>query len=122
MAHGISDEAFGRSRKAITELDAHTLAALAHPTRIRIVAAIGPGGVTGDRLAATLADVSPDMCWHHAGILRKAGLVDRTRTTDGDRRSYVYRLVPEVFEGVGDRLNDPAFNYGPWSDTPLLHA
>lgn len=112
MVHGLTTAGVTRLRRAVTELDARTLAALAHPVRLRIVAAIGPGGTTGDRLASTLDDVSADMCWHHTAILRRAGLVARQRVTSGDRRSYVYRLDPDVFVGVADRLID-IDNYHP---------
>ncbi len=94
-----------------TVRDARIVRALANPVRLRLVAAIGPRGETGDRLAARFPELPPDMFAWHLWQLRECHLVSRTRATSGDRRLYVYRLDVAAFRALADRLTTPADSY-----------
>src|SRR5436309_12247979 len=77
-----------------TDLDA-TLAALADPTRRRVVEVLR----TAPRRASDLADeveMSRPALSRHLRVLRQSGLVDVDTLSD-DARGRVYRLRPERF-------------------------
>ena len=73
-------------------------AALADPTRLRIVDLLA----FGDRTAGELRDrlgVGSSLLAHHLGILDRAGLVSRSRS-EGDARRHYVRLGPGALSGV----------------------
>ncbi len=73
-----------------------TLAALADPTRRRVIDALR----SGPRRAGELAEVfriSPPALSRHLRVLRTRGLIEEERV-DGDARVRVYRLRRDRFE------------------------
>jgi len=79
------------------QLDA-TLAALADPTRRRVVDLLNRGPRPAGELAAT-AGVTPPVMSRHLRVLRKSGLVE-DRSVDHDARIRMYYLRPEPFAGL----------------------
>jgi len=76
------------------------LRALADPTRLRIVALLGPG----PRCVCSLREevgVAANLLSHHLRVLREAGVIEGTRRG----RWIDYRLQPEAFDAV-ERLLD----------------
>lgn len=71
---------------------AAVLAALAEPTRLRILFHLARGPLHVGRLAELL-DVPMVNMSHHLGVMRQAGLLDDEK----DGRKVVYRFRPEVF-------------------------
>lgn len=102
-------------------LDVKALGALAHPTRLRMIAAIGPGGISGDRLKAQFPDLPKDMFSWHLQALRRTDLVRRVRAATGDRRLYLYRLNLGAFAALAARVGEPDLHYLP-TDTSASHA
>ena len=88
-----------------------TLAALADPTRRRVVELLR----RQPRRAGELADafgMSPPAMSRHLRVLRTGGLVEEERH-DGDARCRVYRLRPEPFRDLASWIAEvEAF----WSD------
>ena len=78
-------------------LDA-TLAALADPTRRRVVDLLRQGPRRAGELAATFDASAPAMS-RHLRVLRASGLVEADMD-DADARLRVYRLVPEQFAAL----------------------
>jgi DNA-binding transcriptional ArsR family regulator len=76
------------------DLDA-TIAALADPTRRRVVDLLRKGPRRAGELAAG-ADTSAPAMSRHLRVLRTTGLVE-TESVDDDARVRVYRLRPEPF-------------------------
>lgn len=76
------------------DLDARVrrLAALADPTRLRIVDRLGLGDLSPSELAAALG-IASNLLAHHLGVLEECGLVARHRSY-GDRRRTYLRLDP----------------------------
>lgn len=72
-----------------------TLAALADPTRRRVVDLLRQGPMRAGELAATV-HTSPPAMSRHLRVLRATGLVEAA-TGEGDARLRVYRLRPEPF-------------------------
>jgi DNA-binding transcriptional ArsR family regulator len=72
-----------------------TLAALADPTRRRVVDLLRQRPMRAGELAATV-DTSPPAMSRHLKVLRATGLVEAA-TGEGDARLRVYRLLPEPF-------------------------
>ncbi len=72
------------------------LAALAEPTRLRVLDRLAQGplhvGALAELLGVPMVNLS-----HHLGVMRQAGLL----TDEKDGRRVVYRLNPDVF-GPGD--------------------
>jgi DNA-binding transcriptional ArsR family regulator len=68
------------------------LAALAEPTRLRVVDRLAHGplhvGALAELLGVPMVNLS-----HHLGVMRQAGLLDDTK----EGRRVVYRLHPDVF-------------------------
>jgi DNA-binding transcriptional ArsR family regulator len=80
-----------------------TLAALADPTRRRVVELLRKQ----PRRAGELADafgMSPPAMSRHLRVLRTRGLVEEAREEDGDARCRVYRLRPEPFRDLASWL------------------
>jgi DNA-binding transcriptional ArsR family regulator len=78
-------------------LDA-TLAALADPTRRRVVEALRQRPRRAGELAAAFRTSAPAMS-RHLRVLRTRGLVEEERDA-GDARARVYRLRPEPFRDL----------------------
>lgn len=74
------------------------LAALAEPTRRRVVELLGQGPRASGALADALA-VSPPAMSRHLKVLREGGLVDEARDP-ADNRVRVYRLRPEGLRAI----------------------
>lgn len=72
------------------------LAALAEPTRLRVLDRLAQGplhvGALAELLGVPMVNLS-----HHLGVMRQAGIVEDEK----DGRRVIYRLHPEVF-GPGD--------------------
>ena len=80
-----------------------TLAALADPTRRRVVDLLR----RQPRRAGELADafgMSPPAMSRHLRVLRTRGLVEEAREADADARCRVYRLRPEPFRDLASWL------------------
>ena len=89
-----------------------TLAALADPTRRRVVELLRRHPRRAGELAAAFG-VSPPAMSRHLRVLRTRGLVEEVREEQGDARCRVYRLRPEPFRDLASWLAEvEAF----WSD------
>lgn len=86
----------------VNYLDA-TLAALADPTRRRVVELLRERPRRAGELAAAVAASGPAMS-KHLRVLRTGGLVEEARAPD-DARVHIYRLRPEPFVALGDWIN-----------------
>lgn len=75
---------------------ARTFAALADPTRLRIVEHLLREGETPAGGLTRLADMSPPAVSRHLKVLHAAGLIERR--VDGTRRLYSAR--PEAMRGI----------------------
>ena len=75
-----------------------TLAALAEPTRRRVVDLLRDGPLRAGELAAALR-MSPPATSRHLRVLRSSGLVDVV-VDDGDARLRLYRLRQEPFSAL----------------------
>jgi len=80
--------------------DPARLRALAHPTRVRLLLALGDDGATVSQLSTRLATNKGNVA-HHLAVLERAGLArrGRTRTVRGGTEQY--------FERVARRLRTP---------------
>lgn len=77
---------------------ADTFAALAEPTRLRVVARLQAGPCRAGELAEAL-DITPPALSRHLRVLRSSGLVEEQH--DGaDARVRVYRLRPQPFAAL----------------------
>lgn len=86
----------------VNQLDA-TLAALADPTRRRVVELLRERPRRAGELAAATAASGPAMS-KHLRVLRAGGLVEEARD-EHDARAHIYRLRPERFAALGDWLD-----------------
>ncbi len=86
-----------------TNLDA-TLAALADPTRRRVVDLLRKRPRRAGELSAAF-DVSAPAMSRHLRVLRTRGLVEEERASD-DARARVYRLRPERFDELQTWLDE----------------
>ena len=94
----------------VNELDA-TFAALAEPTRRRVIELLRERPRPATELAAQVGTSGPAMS-RHLRVLRTSGLVAGERV-DHDARLHVYRLRPEPFDALREWLDEVrAF----WSD------
>jgi DNA-binding transcriptional ArsR family regulator len=84
----------------VNQLEA-TFAALADPTRFRVVQALRGGDKCAGELAASCSMSAPAMS-RHLRVLRKTGLIEvvQTERAHEDARLRVYRLRPEPFLSV----------------------
>ena len=80
--------------RADTDVDA-TLAALADPTRRRVVDLLRTGPQRAGELAAA-TQTTPAAMSRHLRVLRAEGLVD-VNLAETDARARIYRLRPEPF-------------------------
>ncbi|TNM38380.1 metalloregulator ArsR/SmtB family transcription factor [Nocardioides albidus] len=81
-------------------------AALADPTRLRIVDLLAVGDAASSELAAGLGTPS-NLLAHHLGTLEAAGLIERHRSEGDGRRSY-WRLVAAEVTPADASLATPA--------------
>jgi DNA-binding transcriptional ArsR family regulator len=81
-----------------------TFAALADPTRRRVVGLLRRGPQRAGDLAAAF-DMSAPAMSRHLRVLRKTGLVEE-EGLDEDARVRVYRLRPERFLAIRDWLDE----------------
>ena len=81
----------------MTGLD-HTLAALAEPTRRRVVELLLVRPRRPTELSDAI-DMSPPAMSRHLRVLRRTGLIEEERFED-DARVRVYRLRPEPFRDL----------------------
>jgi len=81
-------------------------AALADPTRLRVVEALRNRELCAGELAASCSMSGPAMS-RHLRILRRSGLIEvfQTQRTEQDARLRVYRLRPEPFRSVKDWID-----------------
>jgi DNA-binding transcriptional ArsR family regulator len=80
-----------------------TLAALADPTRRRVVELLRREPHRAGELAEAFGMSAPAMS-RHLRVLRTRGLVEETREEGGDARCRVYRLRPEPFRDLASWL------------------
>lgn len=80
-------------------------AALADPTRLRIVDDLAHGDASPTELRVLLG-IPSNLMAHHLGVLVDAGLVARRRSEADRRRSYL-RLVPDALDGLLPRGMTP---------------
>ena len=71
-------------------------AALADPSRLRVVDLLRLGDVSPKELQAAL-DMPSNLVAHHLAVLEREGLLTRHRS-EGDRRRSYLRLVPEALD------------------------
>ncbi|ALM18960.1 ArsR family transcriptional regulator [Mycobacteroides abscessus] len=74
-------------------------AALADPTRLAIVEALSIGDASPTELQARLSIPSSNLLAHHLGVLQSAGVVHKRRS-EGDRRRWYLRLIPQVLDSM----------------------
>jgi DNA-binding transcriptional ArsR family regulator len=81
---------------------------IAHPARIRLVAALADGGEASVGESAAMLGVSVYDASQHLAILRRAGVVSARR--QGRLRCYRLedRSVPMIYELVAGRLREEA--------------
>jgi ArsR family transcriptional regulator len=96
--------AFTEARKA-----AVMLAALAEPTRLRIVSHLIHGPHHVGRLAELVGTPMVNMS-HHLGVMRQAGLLEDEK----DGRRVVYRFRPGIFAEADDEGNLGTLVLGPF--------
>lgn len=79
-----------------------TANALSHPTRHRLLLALGAGSATVSQLANRL-EINKGNVAHHLGVLVAAGLVskDRTRTVRGGTEQYYRKEQARIEVGPG---------------------
>ena len=87
----------------VNQLDA-TLAALAEPTRRRVIDLLRERPRRATELAAGVGASGPAMS-RHLRVLRASGLVEEQRV-EHDARVHVYRLRPEPFVTLQAWLDD----------------
>lgn len=85
------------------------LAALAEPTRLRIVFHLARGPHHVSQLAELVGTPMVNMS-HHLGVMRQAGLLDDEK----DGRKVVYRFRPEVFTAGDGGETLGVLNVGPF--------
>ncbi|MEV0584665.1 metalloregulator ArsR/SmtB family transcription factor [Nonomuraea sp. NPDC050310] len=81
----------------VNDLDA-TLAALADPTRRKVIDLLRAGPRPAGELAAAV-EMSPPALSRHLRVLRAGGLVE-AHTDEDDARLRLYRLRPEPFTAL----------------------
>ena len=101
----MSTESFAAAAPAELDRRVRLHAALADPTRLRIVDELALGDASPTELQAVLG-ISSNLLAHHLGVLRAAGLVTRQRSEADRRRSYLL-LVPDALDGLLPRGTTP---------------
>ncbi|MGD0702944.1 MAG: helix-turn-helix domain-containing protein [Trebonia sp.] len=85
--------------------DVPSLQALAHPTRLALLEAIGLAGAMTATQASEVVGESPTACAYHLRMLARLGFVEEAGGGQGRQRPW--RLVPTGFT-VGEDPDDPA--------------
>lgn len=93
----MSTEPFGVAASEL-ERRVRVHAALADPTRLRIIDDLACGDASPTELQVLLG-ITSNLLAHHLGVLFDAGLVARRRSEADRRRSYL-RLVPDALDGL----------------------
>jgi DNA-binding transcriptional ArsR family regulator len=83
----------------------HTLAALADPSRRRVVDLLRKGPRPAGELAVAIRMSAPAMS-RHLRVLRTSGLVEETRADESDNRRRIYQLRQQPFAELHDWLAD----------------
>jgi DNA-binding transcriptional ArsR family regulator len=91
------------SRRALT--DVPSLQALAHPTRLALLEAIGLSGAMTATQASAVVGESPTACAYHLRMLARLGFIEEAGGGRGRERPW--RLIPTGFSIDGDP-DDPA--------------
>jgi DNA-binding transcriptional ArsR family regulator len=115
QALGRKPEGTGRH----TTID-RTLAALADPTRRRVVDLLRKKPHRAGELAAAF-DMTPPAMSRHLRVLRKTGLVEEDEV-EGDARVRLYRLRPEPFSGLRRWLDEVESFWGDQLASFKAHA
>ena len=97
-----------------------TLAALADPTRRRVVDLLRRRPRRAGELAAAF-DMSPPAMSRHLRVLRSEGLVEEERS-EGDARVRIYRLRPEPFRRLQGWLEQVETFWSDQLDAFKAHA
>ena len=106
-------------RRLTSELD-ETLAALADPTRRRVVDLLRKRPRRAGELAAE-SDVSAPAMSRHLRVLRQRGLIEEERVEE-DARIRLYRLSPRPFRDLQQWLDEVGEFWGDQLDAFKLHA
>lgn len=86
--------------------DVPSLQALAHPTRLALLEAIGVSGAMTATQASRVVGESPTACAYHLRMLARLGFVEEA---DGGRgRERPWRLVPVASMSFDENSDDPA--------------
>jgi DNA-binding transcriptional ArsR family regulator len=85
--------------------DVPSLQALAHPTRLALLEAIGLAGAMTATQASAVVGESPTACAYHLRMLARLGFIEEAGGGKGRERPW--RLVPVGF-AVGEDQDDPA--------------
>jgi len=104
---------------AATNLD-RTFAALADPTRRRVVDLLRKKPRRAGELAAAF-DMSPPAMSRHLRVLRRTSLVEED-SLEHDARVRVYRLRPEAFAELRDWLSEVEAFWGGQLESFKAHA
>lgn len=85
--------------------DAPSLLALAHPTRLALLEAIGLAGTMTATQASTVVGESPTACAYHLRVLASRGFIEEAGGGHGRQRPW--RLVPTTQISIEDDPRDP---------------
>lgn len=85
--------------------DVPSLQALAHPTRLALLEAIGLAGAMTATQASAVVGESPTACAYHLRMLSRLGFIEEAGGGKGRERPW--RLVPVGF-AIGEDQDDPA--------------
>jgi DNA-binding transcriptional ArsR family regulator len=94
----------GTAHRAIR--DVPSLQALAHPTRLALLEAIGVSGAMTATQASRVVGESPSACAYHLRMLARLGFVEEAGGGHGRQRPW--RLVPVASMSFDEESDDPA--------------
>ena len=94
----------GTAHRAIR--DVPSLQALAHPTRLALLEAIGVSGAMTATQASRVVGESPSACAYHLRMLARLGFVEEAGGGRGRERPW--RLVPVASMSFDEESDDPA--------------
>ena len=105
MTETIPDEARLTEDAAVTVTNANTLRAMASPIRMRI---LGTLRVNGEQTVGSISEQlgeAPGAISYHLGQLAGAGLVEKVKSPDGDRRKSWWKACQSAIrlEGSGEK-------------------
>jgi DNA-binding transcriptional ArsR family regulator len=99
------DPGSGRATAHRAIRDVPSLQALAHPTRLALLEAIGLAGAMTATQASAVVGESPTACAYHLRMLARLGFIEEAGGGKGRERPW--RLVPVGF-AIGEDQDDPA--------------